>query len=130
MRYLLLCTDVTKCKEARKQTYLKLLSKIQGKWWPFFNNSRGESAALYWGKSGDMLPRKNVLDFNPRKWHSVGFRVIRGMENLLSFLKSYPFFKNLSVLGKTVETSLDPRLLITKFDAIISVINTTNSTKR
>jgi len=52
------------------------------------------------------------------------------MENLLSFLKSYPFFKSLTVLGKTVETSLDPRLLITKFDAIISVINTTNSTKR
>ena len=130
MRYLLLCTDIKKCKEARKQTYMKLLSRIQGKWWPFFNNSRGESAALYWEKSGDMLPRKNVLDFNPRKCYSLGFRVIRGMENLLSFLKSYPFFKNLSVLGKTVETSLDPRLLITKFDAIISVINTTNSTKR
>lgn len=41
-----------------------------------------------------MLSRKNVLDFNPRKCYSLGFRVIRGMENLLSFLKSYPLFQN------------------------------------
>ena len=32
------------------------------------------------------------------------------MENLLSFLKSYPFFTGLTVLRETVETGLDPRL--------------------
>ena len=56
------------------------------------------------GGSGDMLPRKNVLNFNPLKCHSLG------LENLLIFLKSNPFFKSLTVLRKTVETGLDPRL--------------------
>ena len=28
-------------------------------------------------RSGDMLPRKNVLDFNTAKCHSPGFRVFQ-----------------------------------------------------
>ena len=67
-----------------------------------------------------MLPRKNVLDFNPRSKQPFpglssfrtgywpGFKI---KARKISFLKSYPFFKSLTVLRKTVETGLDPRLL-------------------
>ena len=73
-------------------------------------------------RSGDMLPRKNVLDFNALKCHSLGFRFFRtgywpGFKvkvNLLSFFKGYPLFKSLTVLRKTVETGLDLRLLMEK----------------
>ena len=66
-----------------------------------------------------MLPRKNVLDFNPLRSHSLGFRVFRTgywpgfkIKALkISFLKSYPFLKSLTVLRKTEETGLDPGLV-------------------
>ena len=42
------------------------------------------------------------------------------MENSLSFIKSYPFFKSLTVSRKTVKTGLDPRLPV-EFDTLQSV---------
>ena len=67
-----------------------------------------------------MLPRKELQDFTPLKCHSLGFRVFFGQDigqvsrlrfgKYTSILKSYPFFKSLTVLHKTVETGTDPHL--------------------
>ena len=64
-----------------------------------------------------MLPRKNVLDFNPLStipWafefyaQEIGQVSRLRLRNL--FFRRYPFFKNLIVLRKTVEIGLDLRL--------------------
>ena len=41
------------------------------------------------------------------------------MENLLIFLKIYPFFKRLTILRKAVETVLDPRLVVLKWSEFL-----------
>ena len=49
---------------------------------------------------------------------------------LLSFFKSYPFFKSLNVLRKTVETGLDPRLKSVHSVCYVSVISAAYNSKK